>query len=89
MSLGKEKPLYGLLIYQAKRDEILNAKSEAHFMENAMESQKVEREELGHLRITWQLEGIATQPVKQQWGAFKEQLRKVQEHGMGIIKPQK
>ncbi|XP_059022895.1 coiled-coil domain-containing protein 141 isoform X5 [Mustela lutreola] len=64
------------LINMAKRDEILNAKSEAHFMENTMESQKAEREELGHLRITWQLEGIATQPVKQQWGAFKEQLRK-------------
>ncbi|XP_047578260.1 coiled-coil domain-containing protein 141 isoform X3 [Lutra lutra] len=64
------------LINMAKRDEILNAKSEVHFMENTMESQKAEREELGHLRMTWQLKGTATQPVKQQWGAFKEQLRK-------------
>ncbi|XP_045724386.1 coiled-coil domain-containing protein 141 isoform X1 [Mirounga angustirostris] len=64
------------LINMAKRDEILNAKSEVHFMENTMESQKAEREELSHLRMTWQLKAIASKPVKQQWGAFKEQLRK-------------
>ncbi|KAI5773330.1 CCDC141-like protein [Gulo gulo luscus] len=64
------------LINMAKRDEILNVKSEVHSMENTMESQKTEREELGHLRMTWQLKGTATQPVKQQWGTFKEQLRK-------------
>lgn len=51
-----------------------------HFMENTMESQKAEREELSHLRMTWQLKATASKPVKQQWGAFKEQLRKVQEH---------
>jgi len=64
------------LINMAKRDEILNAKSEVHFMENTMESQKAEREELSHIRMTWQLKAIASKPVKQQWGAFKEQLRK-------------
>ncbi|XP_019654794.2 coiled-coil domain-containing protein 141 isoform X3 [Ailuropoda melanoleuca] len=64
------------LINMAKRDEILNAKSEVHFMENTMESQKAAREELSHLRMTWQLKAIASKPVKQQWGAFKEQLRK-------------
>ncbi|XP_045662177.1 coiled-coil domain-containing protein 141 isoform X2 [Ursus americanus] len=64
------------LINMAKRDEILNAKSEVHFMENTMESQKAAREELSHLRMTWQLNAIASKPVKQQWGAFKEQLRK-------------
>nr|XP_025705038.1 coiled-coil domain-containing protein 141 [Callorhinus ursinus] len=64
------------LINMAKRNEILNAKSEVHFMENTMESQKAEREELSHLRMTWQLKAIASKPVKQQWGAFKEQLRK-------------
>lgn len=51
-----------------------------------MESHKAEREELSHLRMTWQLKAIASKPLKQQWGAFKEQLRKVQERAVGIIK---
>lgn len=51
-----------------------------------MESQKAAREELSHLRMTWQLNAIASKPVKQQWGAFKEQLRKVRKHAVGIIK---
>ncbi|XP_019316454.1 coiled-coil domain-containing protein 141 isoform X4 [Panthera pardus] len=61
---------------EAKKNEILNVKNEVHFMENTMESQKAEREELSHLRMTWQLKATASKPVKQQWGAFKEQLRK-------------
>ncbi|XP_026911191.1 coiled-coil domain-containing protein 141 isoform X5 [Acinonyx jubatus] len=64
------------LINMAKKNEILNVKNEVHFMENTMESQKAEREELSHLRMTWQLKATASKPVKQQWGAFKEQLRK-------------
>nr|XP_060477956.1 coiled-coil domain-containing protein 141 isoform X1 [Panthera onca] len=64
------------LINMAKKNEILNVKNEVHFMENTMESQKAEREELSHLQMTWQLKATASKPVKQQWGAFKEQLRK-------------
>ncbi|XP_033279545.1 coiled-coil domain-containing protein 141 isoform X1 [Orcinus orca] len=64
------------LINMAKANEILNVKNEVHIMENTMESQKAEREELSHLRIAWQLKAAASKPVKQQWGAFKEQLRK-------------
>ena len=56
-------------------------------MENTMESQKAEREELSHLRMAWQLKASASKPMKQQWGAFKEQLRKVRGQAMGIIKP--
>ena len=54
-------------------------------MENTMESQKAEREELSHLRTAWQLKAAASKPVKQQWAAFKEQLRKVREHAVGFI----
>lgn len=64
------------LINMAKENEILNVKNKVHFMENAMESQKAEREELGRLRMAWRLTAAASKPVKQQWGAFKEQLRK-------------
>ncbi|KAM9085511.1 coiled-coil domain-containing protein 141 isoform 2-T2 [Megaptera novaeangliae] len=64
------------LINMAKANEILNVKNEVHIMENTMESQKAEREELSRLRIAWQLKAAASKPVKQQWGAFKEQLRK-------------
>ena len=52
-------------------------------MENTMESQKAEREELSRLRIAWQLKAAASKPMKQQWGAFKEQLRKVREQANG------
>ncbi|XP_073663630.1 coiled-coil domain-containing protein 141 isoform X4 [Tursiops truncatus] len=61
---------------EAKANEILNVKNEVHIMENTMESQKAEREELSRLRIAWQLKAAASKPVKQRWGAFKEQLRK-------------
>ncbi|XP_059784210.1 coiled-coil domain-containing protein 141 isoform X2 [Balaenoptera ricei] len=64
------------LINMAKANEILNVKNEVHIMENTMESQKAEREELSRLRIAWQLKAAASKPMKQQWGAFKEQLRK-------------
>ncbi|XP_070364295.1 coiled-coil domain-containing protein 141 isoform X15 [Equus asinus] len=64
------------LINMAKENEILNVKSEVHIIENTMERQKAEREELGRLRMVWQLKATASKPVKQQWGAFKEQLRK-------------
>ena len=60
-------------------------KNEVHIMENTMESQKAEREELSHLRTAWQLKAAASKPVKQQWAAFKEQLRKVREHAVGFI----
>ncbi|KAK1336844.1 hypothetical protein QTO34_002879 [Cnephaeus nilssonii] len=64
------------LINMAKENEILNVKNKVHIVENTMESQKAEREELGRLRMAWRLTAAASKPVKQQWGAFKEQLRK-------------
>ncbi|XP_054418605.1 coiled-coil domain-containing protein 141 [Pteronotus mesoamericanus] len=64
------------LMNMAKENEILNVKNKAHIMENTMESQQAEREELGRLRMAWQLKATASKPVKQQWAAFKEQLRK-------------
>ncbi|XP_059559928.1 coiled-coil domain-containing protein 141 [Myotis daubentonii] len=64
------------LINMTKENEILNVKNKAHILENTMESLKAEREELGRLRLAWRLTAAASQPVKQQWGAFKEQLRK-------------
>ncbi|XP_057602690.1 coiled-coil domain-containing protein 141 isoform X2 [Hippopotamus amphibius kiboko] len=64
------------LINMAKANEILSVKNEVYIMENTMESQKAEREELSRLRMAWQLKAAARKPVKQQWGAFKEQLRK-------------
>ena len=60
-------------------------KNEVHIMENTLESQKAEREELSSLRTAWQLKAAASKPVKQQWAAFKEQLRKVREHAVGFI----
>nr|XP_019594896.1 PREDICTED: coiled-coil domain-containing protein 141 isoform X2 [Rhinolophus sinicus] len=64
------------LINMAKENEVFNVKSKVHFMENTMESQKAEREEVSRLRMAWQLKASASKPVKQQWGAFKEQLKK-------------
>ncbi|XP_074220069.1 coiled-coil domain-containing protein 141 isoform X1 [Camelus bactrianus] len=64
------------LINMAKANEILNVKNEVHVMENTMENQKAEREELSRLRTAWQRKATASKPVKQQWGAFKEHLRK-------------
>uniref|UniRef100_G3TGW0 Coiled-coil domain containing 141 n=1 Tax=Loxodonta africana TaxID=9785 RepID=G3TGW0_LOXAF len=65
------------LIYMAQENEILNVKNEVHIMGNTMENQKVEKEELSCLRVAWQVKTIENKPVKQQWGAFKEQLKKV------------
>ncbi|XP_036277834.1 coiled-coil domain-containing protein 141 isoform X2 [Pipistrellus kuhlii] len=64
------------LINMAKEGEILNVKNKVHMTENTMESQKAEREGLGRLRTAWRLRAAARKPVKQQWEAFKEQLRK-------------
>ncbi|KAM4858941.1 coiled-coil domain-containing protein 141 isoform 2-T2 [Thomomys bottae] len=64
------------LINMAKANEILNVKTEVHIMGNTMEKQKAEREELNHLRMAWHLNATARQPVKQQWRAFQERLRK-------------
>ncbi|XP_036856205.1 coiled-coil domain-containing protein 141 isoform X3 [Manis javanica] len=68
------------LINMAKENEILNVKNEVHITENTLESQKAGKEELSHLRLAWQLKASASKPVKQQWGAFKEQLRKTTYH---------
>lgn len=85
--LWKEKPFNGLLIEQAKENEIFNMKSKVHLMENTMESQKAEREEVSRLRMAWQFKTTASQPVKQQWGAFKEQLKKVSDYALGVTQP--
>lgn len=85
--LWKEKPFNRLLIQQAKENEVFNVKSKVHFMENTMESQKAEREEVSRLRMAWQLKASASKPVKQQWGAFKEQLKKVSDYAMGVTQP--
>lgn len=54
-------------------------------MENTLESLKAEKEELSHLRVTWKFQATEKRPVKQQWAAFKEQLKKVQKHAMLIL----
>ncbi|KAM5280345.1 coiled-coil domain-containing protein 141 [Ctenodactylus gundi] len=64
------------LINMAKEDEISTVKSEAHVTENIMENQKAEREELSRLRLVWQLQASDSKPTKQQWGTFKEKLKK-------------
>nr|XP_021524629.1 coiled-coil domain-containing protein 141 isoform X4 [Aotus nancymaae] len=64
------------LINMAKESEILNVKNEVYIMKNTMETQKAEREELSLLRLAWQLKATESKPVKQQWVAFKEQLKK-------------
>ncbi|XP_036110653.1 coiled-coil domain-containing protein 141 [Molossus molossus] len=64
------------LINVAKESEIVDVKNKVHITKNTMESQKAEREELGRLRMAWRRKATAGKPVKQQWGAFKEQLRK-------------
>ncbi|XP_066201242.1 coiled-coil domain-containing protein 141 isoform X3 [Saccopteryx leptura] len=97
-SAGKQWPLFlkrsflvqdlGLeflnLINMAKESEILNVKDKVYIMENTVESQKAEREELGQLRMAWQRKATASKPVKQQWGAFKEQLRKTT-HNLKVL----
>ncbi|XP_045052239.2 coiled-coil domain-containing protein 141 isoform X2 [Desmodus rotundus] len=64
------------LMNMAQENEVLNVESKVHMVENAMESQKAGREELSRLRRARQLTASASRPGKQQWGAFKEQLRK-------------
>ncbi|KAM5267809.1 coiled-coil domain-containing protein 141 isoform 2-T3 [Hipposideros larvatus] len=72
------------LINMAKKNEILNMKNKVHFLENTMESQRAEREELSRLRMMWRLKATASKPVKQQWGAFKEQLKKTS-HNLRLL----
>ncbi|XP_054977674.1 coiled-coil domain-containing protein 141 [Sorex araneus] len=62
-------------INMAKEGEIADVKNKMQIMRNTLENQKAEREELSHLRITWKLQ-VTKRPVKQQWGAFEEQLKK-------------
>uniref|UniRef100_A0A2K6KU87 Coiled-coil domain containing 141 n=1 Tax=Rhinopithecus bieti TaxID=61621 RepID=A0A2K6KU87_RHIBE len=64
------------LINMAKENEILNVENEVYIVKNTMENQKAEREELSLLRLAWQLKATESKPVKQQWAAFKEQLKK-------------
>ncbi|XP_017388221.1 coiled-coil domain-containing protein 141 isoform X4 [Cebus imitator] len=64
------------LINMAKENDILNVKNEVYIMKNTMETQKAEREGLSLLRLAWQLKATESKPVKQQWVAFKEQLKK-------------
>ncbi|XP_075385585.1 coiled-coil domain-containing protein 141 isoform X2 [Tenrec ecaudatus] len=64
------------LITMAQESEILNVRNEARIMGNTLENQKAEMEELSCLRVAWQVKTTENTPVKQQWGAFKEHLRK-------------
>ncbi|XP_032148698.1 coiled-coil domain-containing protein 141 isoform X2 [Sapajus apella] len=64
------------LINMAKENDMLNMKNEVYIMKNTMETQKAEREGLSLLRLAWQLKATESKPVKQQWVAFKEQLKK-------------
>ncbi|XP_032148701.1 coiled-coil domain-containing protein 141 isoform X5 [Sapajus apella] len=61
---------------EAKENDMLNMKNEVYIMKNTMETQKAEREGLSLLRLAWQLKATESKPVKQQWVAFKEQLKK-------------
>ncbi|XP_010635081.1 coiled-coil domain-containing protein 141 [Fukomys damarensis] len=64
------------LIKMVKENEVANGKDKVHSVENTMEKQKAGRAELSCLRIARQLEATVCKPVKQQLGAFKEQLKK-------------
>ncbi|XP_040601609.1 coiled-coil domain-containing protein 141 isoform X2 [Mesocricetus auratus] len=64
------------LINMAKENEILNVKNEMHNMKNIMEKQTTGREELSRLRMAWYLKATEGKPVRQQWEAFKEKLKK-------------
>ncbi|XP_044525014.1 coiled-coil domain-containing protein 141 [Gracilinanus agilis] len=64
------------LINMANEDIILKAKNVIHVTENMIENQNAEREELKNLWTEWQLHMNQDKSVKQQWGAFKEQLKK-------------
>ncbi|KAM6177792.1 coiled-coil domain-containing protein 141 [Rhynchocyon petersi] len=64
------------LLNMVQENEILNVKNEVHILGNMMENQKAEREELSGLRVAWQVQTTENKPMKQQWAAFKEQLKK-------------
>ncbi|XP_063115448.1 coiled-coil domain-containing protein 141 [Cavia porcellus] len=72
------------LIQMVKKSEITNGENEAHIMESTLENQKAERAELSHLRVAWQLEATSREPMKQRWGAFKEQLKKTS-HNLKLL----
>lgn len=63
-------------INMVNESEISDVRNERQSMENTLESLKAEREELIQLRIIWKLQATEKRPMKQQWGAFKEQLKK-------------
>ncbi|XP_006866765.1 PREDICTED: coiled-coil domain-containing protein 141 [Chrysochloris asiatica] len=64
------------LIIMAQENVILNVKNAVHIMGNTMENQNADREELSCLRVAWQIKTMENKSMKQQWGAFKEQLLK-------------
>ncbi|XP_008853574.1 coiled-coil domain-containing protein 141 isoform X2 [Nannospalax galili] len=64
------------LMNKAKENEILNVKNEMHIMKNVIENQMARREELSCLRMAWHLKATEGTPVRAQWGAFKEKLKK-------------
>ncbi|XP_043846717.1 coiled-coil domain-containing protein 141 [Dromiciops gliroides] len=64
------------LINMANEDIILKVKNVIHATENMIENHNAEREELKNLWIAWQLQVNQVKPIKQQWAAFKEQLKK-------------
>ncbi|XP_016066209.1 PREDICTED: coiled-coil domain-containing protein 141 [Miniopterus natalensis] len=72
------------LINMAKENEISHVKDKVHVTESTMESQKAGLEELCRLRMARRLKAAASQPVRRQWGAFKEQLRKTS-HNLKLL----
>nr|XP_020846724.1 LOW QUALITY PROTEIN: coiled-coil domain-containing protein 141 [Phascolarctos cinereus] len=64
------------LINMANEDIILKVKSVIHVTENMIENHNAEREELKNFWIAWQLQTNQVKSIKQQWAAFKEQLKK-------------
>ncbi|XP_072468614.1 coiled-coil domain-containing protein 141 isoform X2 [Notamacropus eugenii] len=64
------------LINMANEDIILKVKSVIHVTENMIENHNAEREELKDLWIARQLQVNQVKSIKQQWAAFKEQLKK-------------
>ncbi|XP_027721648.1 coiled-coil domain-containing protein 141 isoform X1 [Vombatus ursinus] len=64
------------LINMANEDSILKVKSVIHVTENMIENHNAEREELKNLWIARQLQVNQIKSIKQQWAAFKEQLKK-------------
>ncbi|XP_045151047.1 coiled-coil domain-containing protein 141 isoform X2 [Echinops telfairi] len=64
------------LITMSQESEILNVRNEARIMGSTLENQKAETEALSCLRVAWQVKTSGNKPVRQQWAAFKEHLRK-------------